>query len=70
VAARLNLQVCTVYGLVANGDVTALRFGRKLRIRPGAVDALVTAREQPEAEYGVWIRVVLQSLGVLTILLF
>lgn len=44
----LNLKVCTVYGLVANGGLTALRFGRKLRIRLGAVDALVTAREQPD----------------------
>jgi len=35
--------------LVAKGDLLALRFGRKLRIRPGAVDALVTAREQPKA---------------------
>ena len=48
VAARLNLKVSTVYDLVAKGDLPALRFGRKLRIRPGAVDALVTAREQPK----------------------
>lgn len=39
-AARLNLKVCAVYDLVAKGDLTALRFGRKLRIRPGAVDAV------------------------------
>lgn len=60
VAARLNLKVCTVYDLVAKGDLPALRFGRKLRIRPGAVDALVTAREQPEAERGVQNPVFLQ----------
>jgi len=47
VATLLNLKVCTVYDLVAKGDLPALRFGRKLRIQPGAVDALVTAREQP-----------------------
>ena len=46
VAALLNLKVSTVYDLVARGDLLALRFGRKLRIRPSAVDALVTAREQ------------------------
>ena len=49
VAALLNLKVSTVYDLVAKGDLPALRFGRKLRIRPGAVDALVTAREQAKA---------------------
>ncbi|PTL35661.1 hypothetical protein CLG94_07800 [Candidatus Methylomirabilis limnetica] len=51
VAALLNLKVCTVYDLVARGDLSASRFGRKLRIRPGAVDALVVAREQPEASH-------------------
>lgn len=60
VAALLNLKVCTVYDLVARGDLSASRFGRKLRIRPGAVDALVTAREQPVAEHGVQNRVFLQ----------
>jgi len=49
VAARLNLKISTIYDLVAKGDLLALRFGRKLRIRPGAVDALVRAREQPKA---------------------
>lgn len=47
-ATLLNLKVSTVYDLVAHGDLPALRFGRKLRIRPDAVDALVKAREQPK----------------------
>ena len=30
VAALLNLKICTVYDLVAKGNLPALRFGRKL----------------------------------------
>lgn len=51
-AQRLGLSVSTVRRLVRDGELTAYRIGKQIRLRPEEVDAFVNAnaiRVQPAA---------------------
>jgi excisionase family DNA binding protein len=44
-ARRLSLSVRTIDELIASGDLSVVRIGRTVRIRPSAIAYFVEARE-------------------------
>lgn len=44
-AAQLNLSIWTVYELIGNGSIKAVRSGRSVRIRPEWIEEYVNALE-------------------------
>lgn len=46
VAATLRLSRRTVYQMVRDGDLVAVKFGRRTLFRRAMLDALITAHEQ------------------------
>jgi excisionase family DNA binding protein len=44
-AEALNLSPRTIDGLLASGDLPAVRVGRSVRIRPSAIDYFIESRE-------------------------
>jgi excisionase family DNA binding protein len=47
VAGALRLSRRTVYQMVRDGELVAVKFGRRTLFRQATIDALIVAHEQP-----------------------